>query len=70
MSQEAVNHYISLIDRVTNGIFFTKQWYKGRVKPDAPTTGKADYRIPEGWKSLLDREDIINYKLFEQVWQV
>jgi putative sugar O-methyltransferase len=70
MSQEAVNHYISLIDRVTNGIFFTKQWYKGRVKPDAPTTGKADYRIPEGWKSLLDREDIINYKLFEQVWQI
>lgn len=70
MREDTIDHYFGQIRRVTRSYFYTKQWFVQNNRQDGIVIEKDDYPVPPTWRPLLDREDRINPRLFEQLWQL
>lgn len=69
MTYQAVDHYMGSIDRVCHGWLYMKQWRERGQKKIDHSFGHGDYPVRATWKKIVDSVDIINHRLFIQIWK-
>lgn len=69
MTYQAVDHYMGSIDRICRGALYMKQWRARGQKKIDHSFGHGDYPIRATWKKVVDSIDIINHRLFLQIWK-
>lgn len=70
MLPSQISAYFSLIDKVTKGHFYSKQWYKSINPFDKIQVKREDYPIPGSWETLFDRQTEIQPAFFEAMYQI
>ena len=70
MKMELVSLYISLIDRLTGGYCYVKQWREWHNPVDDLTVGYRDYPIPLSWRRIFARRHAVQSGMFEALWEV
>ena len=70
MTMEQVQAYIALIDRLTRGFFYTKQWMVSRNPHDRIVIRHDDYPIPSAWRTLFDRRAPVQTSFFEAMYAI
>lgn len=70
MTLQAVDHYMGSIDRICRGWLYMKQWRARGQKKIDHSFGHGDYPTRATWKKLVDSGDIINHRLFVQIWKI
>ncbi len=70
MTYGQIDMYLKLIDRLTDGFFYTKQW-KVSVNPeDNISVSRNDYPIPTRWKNLYLRTPKVQVHFFEAMYKI
>jgi putative sugar O-methyltransferase len=70
MRHEQIDTWFELIDRHTQGCFYTKQWIRSVNVFDDIVVTRDDYPVPPHWRLLLDREVSTTPGFFESVYRV
>ena len=70
MKYDQVHAYFSLIDRLTRGYFYTKQWFVSRNQEDDVTITAGDYPVPDDWKQLYFQEAKVQTHFFEAMYSI
>jgi putative sugar O-methyltransferase len=70
MRLESIVHFSEQIARVTHGWFYTKQRVEEVNVSDDVVVLKEDYPALPGSRLILDREDEIDSRQFQQLWQL
>jgi len=70
MKMELVSRYISLIDKLTGGHCYLKQWREWRNPIDGVSIGYRDYPIPGSWRRMFARRHPVQSGMFEALWEV
>jgi len=68
MRPEQIAHYLSQVDRHTDGCFYTKQWETWHNTEDDIVIGRADYPIPAGWRTIYERRHPIQRTFFHALY--
>ncbi|WP_281684044.1 putative sugar O-methyltransferase [Thalassobaculum salexigens] len=69
MTYQAVDHYMRTIDRICRGWLYMKQWRARGQKKIDHNFGHGDYPTRPSWKKTIDSIDIVNHRLFVQIWK-
>ncbi len=70
MTRPQIDNYLRQIDRLTRGMFYTKQWRKSRTT-DNSNIKRNEYPIPNVWKLLkLHKRHPIQRMFFDALYQV
>jgi len=70
MTRDQIALYLKMIDRLTDGYFYTKQW-KVSVNPfDKISIHFNDYPIPDGWVELYLRTPRVQVSFFEAIYRI
>ena len=70
MKIEQINAYFNLIDKLTRGLFYSKQWWVSRNPVDGITVTPKDYPIPQNWTQLYLREAKVQTYFFEAMYSL
>jgi putative sugar O-methyltransferase len=70
MKLEQIAHYLGLIDRLTKGFFYSKQWQESINAQDDLKVRIEDYPIPAHWKTLYVRQAKVHVQFFEAMYQL
>ncbi len=70
MTLEQIKIYFSQINRLTNGVFYTKQWKEQYNEIDKIKINEYDYPIHKMWKELFHRDARVQSKFFEAAYQI
>lgn len=70
MTLEQIKSYFKQIDRLTNGIFYTKQWKQQHNKVDNIKINENEYPVYKSWVKLFHREARVQSKFYEAAYQV
>lgn len=70
MTQAQIAEYFQLINRLTRGHFYMKQWKSFTNPRDGVTISKDSYPYPSSWQSLLDRTALAQPAFFETVYRI
>lgn len=70
MRIEQIQAYFRLIDRLTCGYFYTKQWLVSRNPVDDVTITPDDYPVPVNWKQLYHRQARVQTYFFEAMYAI
>jgi len=70
MRPDQIANYVHLIGRHTEGIFYTKQWWRWTNPDDGIMISQSDYPIPKAWKQVYLRSHPIQQRLFEAAYRV
>jgi putative sugar O-methyltransferase len=70
MSLPEIGDYFAAIDRVTRGIFYTKQWRVSTVPPNGTVMREAEYPVPATWTRLYQRRHPLLPRFFEACFVV
>ena len=70
MTRDQIALYLKLIDRLTDGYFYTKQWKVSINPEDGISIRQEDYPIPEAWKKLYLRTPKVQVSFFEAMYRV
>jgi putative sugar O-methyltransferase len=70
MRPDQINVYAQLVDRHTDGIFYTKQWREWTNPNDGLTLAQSDYPVLPGWDVLYERPHAVHSRLFEAAYGV
>ena len=70
MTRPQIDTYFGLIDRLTRGYFYMKQWKSFTNPRDGITIRERDYPYPQRWKCLLSRTARAQPAFFESVYAV
>lgn len=70
MTHAQIKEYFRLIDRLTRGYFYMKQWKSFTNPRDGITIGKDSYPFPSSWRPLLDRTALAQPAFFETLYQI
>ncbi len=68
MNPLQIQAYMTMIDRLTSGVFYTKQWEISRNPYDNMVVRKADYPIPSHWVELYSRPAKVQTTFFEAMY--
>jgi putative sugar O-methyltransferase len=68
MTRAQIDKYFGLIDRLTRGHFFMKQWKSFTNPKDGITIRESDYPYPQHWKCLASRPARAQPAFFESVY--
>lgn len=70
MSFEQIRMYFKYVNKLTKGIFYSKQWKK-QDNPDADVQiSENEYPINKSWKKIFHRESQVQSKFFEEAYFV
>lgn len=69
MKREQINHFLILIDKLTNGFFYTKQWKRSQIA-DNNFIKESEYPIPIKWKKIFQRRHPIQKMFFEALYKI
>jgi len=70
MTMEQIRAYFGLIDRLTKGYFYSKQWFVSQNEHDGICVKKEDYPILENWRQLYLRAARVQTHFFESMYAV
>jgi putative sugar O-methyltransferase len=70
MTLPQIHAYIDLIDNLTAGFFYTKQWVVSRNPHDGIVVHHDDYPIPSRWRPLFDRTAPVQTSFFEAMYEI
>jgi len=68
MKVDQIHAYFKLIDKLTKGYFYSKQWWVSQNAVDGITITPKDYPIPSLWKKLYLREARVQTYFFEAMY--
>ena len=68
MRREQIDRYFKLIDRHTNGFFYTKQWLSSQNEYDDLIIKRDEYPVPSQWQVVFDRVHPIQVLFFEALY--
>jgi len=70
MTFDQISNYLAEIDRVTSGLFYTKQWRKSRAYSNRMIVKENEYPIPVKWHQVFHRRHAVQKMFFEALYQV
>ena len=70
MTRDQIAMYLKLIDRLTDGYFYTKQWKVSINPEDGISIRHEDYPIPEAWNRLYLRTPKVQVSFFEAMYRL
>lgn len=68
MTMEQISAYFGLIDHLTKGYFYSKQWFVSRNEHDRICVKQEDYPIPADWRELYLRAARVQTHFFEAMY--
>jgi len=68
MRMDQIHAYFRLIDRLTRGFFYTKQWQVSRIPYEDIIITQDDYPVPKRWKRLYHRPAEVQTAFFEAMY--
>jgi putative sugar O-methyltransferase len=70
MTKPQVSKYFELIERITKGYFYTKQWYSFKNVRDEITIAQEDYPYRESWVKVYSKTPITHPSFFEALYKI
>ncbi len=70
MKIDQINAYFKLIEKLTRGYFYTKQWWVSHNPADGITITPKDYPVPANWKQLYLRKAKVQTYFFEAMYDL
>lgn len=70
MTMDQIRLYFDLIDRVTRGIFYNKQWKVSENTFDELVVREEDYPTPAHWESVYRRTAPVQTRFFESAFWI
>lgn len=70
MRPDQITSYFLLIDRLTRGFFYMKQWKASQNPHDHLTIRQEDYPIPPNWRPLFVRQAPVQVRFFEAMYRI
>lgn len=70
MTYDQVNEYFKLIDHLTRGHFYSKQWRVSKNPWDRVVLHKKDYPVPTAWRELYCRMARVQVSFFEAMYSI
>jgi putative sugar O-methyltransferase len=70
MLPSQISAYLELVDEVTSGWFYMKQWRRSMNRYDRIVVEKSHYPIPPGWRELFNRTPLVQRKFFEALYAI
>jgi len=70
MKLEQIHEYFKIIDRLTKGFFYSKQWFESRNPKDGIVIKTEDYPVPEHWEKLYFRKAKVQVHFFESMYKI
>jgi putative sugar O-methyltransferase len=70
MKMQQIKEYFNLIDKLTKGYFYSKQWFIGKNAVDGIVIKKNDYPVPSNWQELYSRPAKVQVYFFEAMYRI
>ena len=70
MTREQVERFFRLMDRLSRGTVYTKQWRRSRAGINGIIFGENDYPVPKSWSTAFHRRHPIQTMFFEALYDV
>lgn len=70
MKREQIDVYLGMVDRLTRGFFYSKQWFVSQNPADNITITSKDYSIPKSWRELYHRAARVQTHFFEAMYAI
>lgn len=70
MKREQIQAYFQMIDRLTSGYFYTKQWKVSLNLFDKLTITETEYPVPRRWRAVYHRTPVVHRKFFEAMYKI
>lgn len=68
MKMDQIDAYLRLIDRLTKGIFYSKQFFVSKNPYDNTIIRHSDYLVPSNWQELYLRKAKVQLSFFEAMY--
>jgi putative sugar O-methyltransferase len=68
MSINQIDAYFQLIDRLTRGVFYSKQWLISKNPYDHTIIRQSDYPVPRHWREIYSRQARVQRSFFEAMY--
>lgn len=68
MQMRQIQEYFKLIDKLTRGMFYSKQWMISNNPEDGIMVKKNDYPVPDVWQELYSRQAKVQVHFFEAMY--
>lgn len=70
MQMQQIQEYFKLIDNLTRGMFYSKQWLVSKNPEDGIVIEKNDYPVLENWQELYSRPAKVQVYFFEAMYSI
>ncbi|MBI4191156.1 MAG: putative sugar O-methyltransferase [Betaproteobacteria bacterium] len=70
MRPDQIRAYFALIDRVTRGHFYSKQWFVSKNREDGLLIRREDYPVPPHWSCRFARRAAVQAAFFEALYAI
>ena len=70
MRMDQITYYYKLIDRLTSGYFYSKQWKVSEIPNENVTIRESDYPVYKNWEKIYWRECKIQIRFFESLFKI
>lgn len=70
MQMQQIQEYFKLIDNLTRGMFYSKQWLVSKNPEDDIVIEKNDYPVLENWQELYSRPAKVQVYFFEVMYSI
>jgi putative sugar O-methyltransferase len=70
MQKQMINQYFDEIERLTRGVFYTKQWKISKNPFDGLEVREEDYPVKDHWQTLYQRDARVQTEFFEAAYQI
>lgn len=70
MQLQQIKEYFRLIDKLTSGYFYSKQWIVSKNPIDNIVIKKNDYPVPSNWQELYSRQTKVQVRFFEAMYKI
>jgi len=70
MQMHQIKEYFNLIDKLTKGYFYSKQWLVSENPIDKIVITKNDYPVPKNWQGLYSRQAKVQVHFFEAMYRI
>jgi hypothetical protein len=67
---QQIKEYFNLIDKLTKGYFYSKQWFISKNPVDGIVIKKNDYPVPSNWQELYSRPAKVQVYFFEAMYRI
>jgi putative sugar O-methyltransferase len=70
MQTQMIAQYFNEIDRLTRGVFYTKQWKISKNPFDGIDVTREDYPVKGSWQTLYQRDARVQTEFFEAAYRI